>query len=169
MTTIEAEVKQLLTDVVLISYDIPASENTLRHRFLREVALHGGMQHTASCYLVPFSEDILEWANQLESAGHAVVWVSKQPDQKTAVAITAKYDDHLKTRCLGIDQKLVFLQEQIEAGRLKRAQNTAERILKMLQELSKISDAYNPPWLKPKIAELGYKLKEVYEHGQEGS
>ncbi len=159
----KAEVKELILDFVLIMYDIPAVEKKLRRQFIRDALEMGAEQYTESVYLLPFSEKALEMANQLESAGHAVVFSAHQHDMAKAVEINVKYAEGIKNRCNVISQRLVIVQEYIKKGSLLRAQGMGKKTGKLLKELVKINENYQPGWLKPKIEELLSKWKEVHE------
>ncbi len=162
MTT-KAEEKELILDFVLIMYDIPAVEKQLRRRFIRDALEMGAEQYTESVYLLPFSEKALTMANELESAGHAVVFSAHQHDMTKAVEINVKYAAGIKNRCKAIEQRLVIVQDYIKRGCLLRAQGMGEKTGKLLKELVKINENYHPGWLKPKIEELLKKWKEVHE------
>ena len=102
-------------------------------------------------------------ANELESAGHAVVFSAHQHDLTKAIEINVKYSTGIKNRCKVIEQRLVIVQEYIKKGNLLRAQGMAVKTARLLEELHKINENYHPGWLKPKIEELLNKMKEVYE------
>ena len=159
----KAEVKELILDFVLIMYDIPAVEKKLRHRFIRDALEMGAEQYTESVYLLPFSEQALEMANQLESAGHAVVFSAHQHDLAKATEINVKYSTGIKNRCKVIEQRLVIIGEYIKKGSLLRAQGMGLKTARLLKELVKINENYHPGWLKPKIEELLKKMEKVYE------
>ena len=158
-----AEVKELIVDWILCVYDIPATEKKLRRQFIKQALEMGAEQFTESCYMLPFSEKALEMANELESAGHAVVWSAHQHDMTKAVEINVKYATGIKNRCNVISQRLVIVQEYIKAGKLLRAQGMGIKTGKLLTELVKINENYKPEWLKPKLEELLSKWKEVHE------
>jgi len=162
MTT-KAEEKELILDFVLIMYDIPAVEKKLRRRFINDALAMGAEQYTESVYLLPFSEKALEMANELESAGHAVVFSAHQHDMAKAVEINVKYATGVENRCKAIEQRLVMVQEYIKKGWLTRAENMGRKTRKLLTELIKINENYKPGWLEPKIGDLLSKWKEVHE------
>ncbi len=159
----KAESKELIQDFVLINYDIPAAEKKLRHQFLKKAKEMGAEQYTESVYLLPFSEEALKMADELESAGHAVVWSAHQQNLGKALEINVKYADGIKKRCSVIEQRLVIVQEYITKGWLQRAQNMGKKTGELLSGLVKINENYQPGWLKPKIEELLEKWKEVHE------
>ncbi len=159
----QVETKELLTDWILLTYDIPAKEKKLRRQFLKEAHAIGAEVNTESVYLIPYSEKAMALANELESAGHAVVWAAHQHDLKKAVEINIKYEEGIKNRCKAIEQRLAIVQEYIKKGWLRRAQIMGMKTGQMLSELVKINENYQPGWLKPKIEELLNKWKEVHE------
>ncbi len=159
----KAEVKELILDFVLIMYDIPAVEKQLRRQFLKDVYEMGGEQYTESAYLLPYSEKAIKMADELESAGHAVVFRSQPYNITKTVEINVKYATGIKNRCKVISQRLVIVQDYIKKGNLLRAQGMGIKTGKLLKELVKINENYKPGWLKPKIEELLSKWKEVHE------
>ncbi len=158
----QAEVKELLSDWVLISYDIPAKEKQLRRTFIRDAIALGAEQFTESCYLLPFGDKAMELANKLESAGHAVVWQAHMPDEAKALEITAKYQDGVKGRCQVIEQRLVIAMDYIQKGWLKRARIMGRKTGKLLQELEQINENYDKPWLAERLQKLVKKWEEVH-------
>lgn len=160
----ECEVKTIIKDYILITYDIPADQKQLRRSFLKAAHAIGAESHTASVYLIPYSAEALAWANDLNSAGHAVVWQASQPDLVKAVEITAKYEGAMHARCDYIEQRIVMSQDYVNAGKLKMAMKMGVRTGELLQQLVQISKHFNPTWLQPRIEELYAKLKSIYEH-----
>ncbi len=159
----EIEIKLLIQDFVLITYDIPAKEKKLRRDFLNAMTAMGAEQYTESVYLLPYTYEVMELAAELESAGHAVVWRAYQPDEQKALEINNKYEQGIKDRCTAISQRLAIVQDYIAKGWLQRAQRMGMKTGKMLQELAKINDNYEPGWLKDKIDELVSKWKEIHQ------
>jgi len=161
----KGEVKVITQDYVLITYDIPAADSKLRKEVLKTMAAIGAVAYTQSCYLVPFSETSFNLANEISSKGHAVVWVSKQHDEKKALEIQFKYEEHLHIRCATIEQRLYTIKEHIEEGRLNRANRMAEKTHVLIDQLKKISLSFNPPWFLPRIAELENLMGQLYKKG----
>jgi CRISPR-associated endonuclease Cas2 len=159
----DAEVKELIQDFVLITYDIPAYAKSLRRKFLKEASAMGAEMYTESVYLCPLSEKTMTMANELESAGHAVIWLAHMPDEATAMAINMKYEDAVKNRCKSIRGRLAVMQNYISSGWLKRAQNMGIKTGKMLKELSTIYENYEKAWLKEELDELKAKWEEIYD------
>lgn len=159
----DVEVKLLIQDFVLITYDIPAKEKKLRREFLKAASALGAEIYTESVYLLPYTDQAMELAAELESAGHAVVWRAYQPDEQKALEINVKYEQGIKDRCMAIQTRLVIVQDYIAKGWLQRAQGMGMKTGKMLQELAKINENYEPGWLKDKIDELVSKWKEIHQ------
>jgi CRISPR/Cas system-associated protein endoribonuclease Cas2 len=159
---VKAEVKEILDEYVLLVFDIPANQAKLRKEVLKFLAAAGAVMHTASCYLMPYSELSFAIANEIALKGDVVVWVSKQKDQKKAKALTIQYDEHLKIRCTTIEQRLWAIKEHIESGQLGRANRMAEKTHALLDQLKKISQTYCPSWLLPRIGELETMMQQIY-------
>ena len=147
---------------MLITYDIPALSRKLRDKFIKKAKQLGAMAHTQSTYLIPYSENAMELANELESEGHAVVWKSHQPDKEKALAITNTYEEHVKLRCATISQRLVIAQEYIVAGRLFYAIRMGIKTGKLLQELAHIFESFSPEWLGGELLTLVEDWKKIY-------
>ncbi|MDP2726275.1 MAG: hypothetical protein Q8P59_01925 [Dehalococcoidia bacterium] len=162
----EAAVKEIVQDFVLLTFDIPATASKLRRTFLRDAHALGVICHTASVYLMPYSEKAMALANTLNSAGHAVVWRAHQPDQEQASAVMAKYETAVKVRCQLIEQRLALTSDYIAAGRLKLAQRMGILTGKLLKELAQIAEHWEAPWLPPRLEKLVAQWKGVYEYSQ---
>ena len=127
--------------------------------------------HTASVYLIPFSDQAFALANELAAVGHAVVWKSHQENLVLAAQITHDYAAHLQARCQLIEQRLVMAQEHLAAGRLKLAAKMGVKTAKLHEELAQIQETYGQKWLLERIIELGAKWEKTHggQYGQQES
>lgn len=157
------EIKQIVDDYLLLTYDLPATQGKLRKRFLKEAMAAGAIAHTQSVYLMPFSAKMQALANDLAATGHAVIWRSKQENAVTAKQITIKYAEHIQARCQLIEQRLVQVNDHIEAGRLGKATRMIKKTHELLDQLENISETFNPPWLKPRLDGLYFLMAQVYD------
>lgn len=162
MTT-EAEVKEIICDYVLITYDIPAKEKALRDAFLRDAKAIGAIQYTQSVYLLPQSVKAIELANKLASIGKAVVFTSSPVSQKVALEITTKYSDSIMTRCAYISQRLAICQDYIATGQLGVALRMGLKTGRLLKQLAVIKESFNPKWFETELEKLTSQWKEIYE------
>ena len=167
----EVEVKEIIQDYVLICYDIPQKEKALRHRFLKLAHSLGAVMHTASVYLMPYSDEAFKMAEELAAVGEAVVWKSHQANLAQAAGITHDYAAHLQARCQLIEQRLVMAQEHLAAGRLKLAAKMGVKTNKLHKELCKIQETYGQKWLLARIIELsaGWEKTHGGQYGQQES
>jgi len=163
------EVKEIVSDYLLLTYDIPASQGKLRKRFLKEAGESGAMMYTQSVYLMPWSDKMQAMANELAQTGHAVVWRSQQEHAGLAKSITIKYAEHIQARCQLIEQRLVQIKDHIEAGRLAHANRMAKKTHDLFIQLYKISETFNPPWLQPTLAILGGNMAQIYSYASSNS
>lgn len=158
----EAEVKEIQSDWVLITYDIPVTAEPVRHKFLKQAAALGAVQHTESVYILPYSDTSFALANELAQVADVIIWKSHQEDKEKAAAITESYEDHLKVRCDEIEQRLSISQDFITGGQLGVAARMGIKTLRLLKQLDKISQSFNPPWLKGRLEELAAKWSTIY-------
>ena len=164
----QVEVKEIVQDYILITYDIPAKDWKTRANFIRKARSIGAMMYTASCWLLPYSESVFELANEVATIGDAIVWKSHQDDKQKAYKITTSYEQHLEARCQYIYQRLERAQEYMTAGKLKTAAKMGIKTGQLLSELAQIAELFNKEWLKSRLGELVAQWKEIYGEGKSG-
>jgi len=163
------EVKQLIKNYILLVYDIPANQAATRYQFLKAAKEIGAISHTQSCYLLPYSVKAMEMAKQIAVVGDVVVWRSTQEDDKKALEITESYEQHIKIRCNYVEQRLIIAQEFITDGRLGKARLMGIKTGKLLGQLAKISENFNPEWFTKRLNELVLSWKQLYEPKKGGN
>lgn len=156
-------VKEIVQDYVLICFDIPQSAGKLRKTILRRIYEIGGVMHTSSNYLIPYSDQAMELANDIADSGQVVVWKSKQENTNVAKAITMNYESHLHLRCDVIDQRLAIIASHIFEGRLGKANRMAQKTHDLLEQLKQIANNYHTDWLPGAIEKLSNELSECYK------
>jgi hypothetical protein len=156
-----AEIRQIVQDYVLITFDIPQNQGKLRKLVLKKIHSIGGMMHTASVYLIPYSDKAMELANMIKEVGDVVVWTSHQDNLSTAKNITFSYDNHLAVRCSLISQRFYKIQQYIDKEQLGRANTMILKTKVLIDQLHKISETYCPSWLPEKLKEFDNQLSQV--------
>lgn len=156
------EIKEIQTEWILICFDIPQSAGKLRKLILRRISELGGVMNTASVYLLPYSENVMELANQISSDGDVVIWKSKQEHPEIAKTITMKYQEHLQKRCSAIQLRLAIIADHISKENLGKANRMALKTKHLLDQLKQIDANYQTSWLAKQIGILEISLKEVY-------
>lgn len=156
------QVKEIISDYILLTYDIPAKQKALRYQFLKKAGQIGAMQYTESVYLLPYSEESFQLASEMATSGKAVIWKSHQVDETKAISITQSYGQHIQARCAMIEQRLLTAQEHITKGHLRRALTMAIRTGNLLKELAIISKTYKPQWFVEKLDNLIAEWKTVH-------
>lgn len=153
------ELKEIISDYVLISYDIPACQGALRKRVLREMYEIGAIAHTQSVYLLPYSAKSLELANEISAGGSAYVFTSEMPNVDKAASISNKYAQHVKDRIFIINCRINKIGEHIKNQEFGRATKMIKKTKRLISQLKQIQETYNPPWL-PALVE---KLEEYFK------
>ncbi len=129
LSGIKLEVRDIVNEWLLITYDIPKSPegDKARIKFLNRAKVIGATQHTASVYLMPWTPEAELLAFEVATVGHACVWTSKPSDVKQAVELTEVYDDDLEKLLDGIAVRLDKIQVHWEADHHKRVSQMAEK------------------------------------------
>jgi ABC-type sugar transport system ATPase subunit len=162
------EVKQLVDEYILICFDIPQSQGKLRKKVLKAIHDIGGQMHTASVYIMPYSDQAMAVAEEIKGLGDVVLWRSKQLDLGKAEALTMNYAEHIVSRCQVISQRFVMIKDYIEQEQFGRATLMIIKTKRLLDQLKKINETFSPPWLPVKIAEFDSLLGQVMNVGKGG-
>lgn len=157
------EEKEIMQDYVLISYDIPCTNNKLRMWFVRKLHQLGAIKRTDSDYLIPYSDKVYELVSKVAEEANVDVWRSHMDDKATALEITESYGQAVLKRLEYIELRITMAQDHINAGRLSAAKKMGIRTGKLLDEVAQISETYHPQWLEPKLMELVMAWKKLYE------
>jgi hypothetical protein len=140
LADINIETKEIVGQFLLLTYDIPCNKegNLIRRRFLDQAHAIGAVQHTASVYLLPWTQEAEAIALELATMpkAHVLVWTSKPTDELMAKELTDDYDVNLeelldKVRA-EITSKVVF---HADLGHDKQAARIAKRLVKKVQGL----------------------------------
>jgi len=134
MTDSKIQIRDIVDNWILISYDIPNTEegNQARQHFLKEASAIGAVQHTESCYLIPDSPDAQILALNLAKTGggEVIVWGKAEPlNHKEEV--TARYDAKLEPLMDEIIERL----DKMDAYRFT---NKQKRVIKMIPKTERL-------------------------------
>lgn len=157
-----SEVKEFVDEYILIAYDIPANKAKQRKEVLKALWAIGAMGYSQSVYLIPAGAEGMALAKEIGAYGYAVIWKAKQDDPVIASKITINYEQYLKERVMLIQNRFAQIQAHLEMNHLDRANRMASKTNTLISQLEKISNNYNPAWLKPAIEQLWLELKQVY-------
>lgn len=156
------EPHEIFKDCVLLTYDIPKNLSSLRHRVLREIATMGGMGYTESVYLMPYSPETFDIANEIGKLAQVVIWVAHQHETEVVEQIVLSYDKFLYARCQLIESKLDKIEEAMAAGHLNNIPAMGRNAGKMIKGLLNIANTYSPPWFENDINKLVGKYKALF-------
>lgn len=109
MTDSKVKVREVVDKWLLLTYDLPKSEegNAARQQFLLAAAAIGAKQHTESVYLMPWSPEAERVALALAriKGGEVIVWTQAEPLNHKE-DITKGYDAALKPLLKEISERL---------------------------------------------------------------
>ncbi len=137
MSGIKLEAREIVTDWLLLTYDIPKSEagDRARRKFLDRARLIGATQHTASVYLMPWTQEAEVLAFEVAEVGQACVWTSKPTDTAKAEELTGAYDRELEKFLDAVAVRLDKIQVHWELEHHKRVEQMAEKTKEKLDGL----------------------------------
>ena len=161
MTDTVIEARELVDKWLLITYDIPHTENgdRARREFLNSARLIGASRHTDSVYLMPWTKHAEILALQLARAGEVCVWTSQTTDEAKATEITRNYDKGLQPQLDEISSRVDRITENINKNRMKRA-------LKMVDKTERMIDNMEQAIIRRGSAQLYVLLSLIKERFQ---
>lgn len=134
----DIEIKSIMTDFMLITYDIPSSKEGMKARadFLRTARRFGVVQHTESVYYAPWTTEANVAVTKLAGKGKVYVWRASVTDETQARYLTKVYDLTLMKWIEGISERLMRMREHVSAAHAGRAK-------KMLKVTAALVDGLN--------------------------
>ena len=137
MTDTVIEARELVDKWLLITYDIPHTENgdRARREFLNSARLIGASRHTDSVYLMPWTKHAEILALRLGRAGTVCVWTSQTTDEVKAAEITKNYDKGLQPQLDDISERIDKIAYNISKERMKRAYKMLDKTERMLDNM----------------------------------
>jgi vancomycin resistance protein YoaR len=117
------QVRDVVTDWLLLTYDIPHNEagDKARQQFLIDASAIGATRHTDSVYLMPDSPEAKVLALKLADTkgGEVIVWCNAQPLNHQA-EVSAAYDNALRQMVREISGRLDKMQQYANLNHQKR-------------------------------------------------
>jgi len=165
LSGVEAQVKEVLHDFILITYDLPTTEegNKARAKFLGDIRYIGGVMHSESCYLLPSSPESELAAVQLaEKTPLCYIWFSHIKDEAKAREITKEYDQSIKDGILKeIRERIAKMKKHAEDGKEGIVNRMRKKTEKMLKDAAGIAARRGSNRLCQKVDELKRELEDI--------
>jgi hypothetical protein len=134
MTDSKIRVREVVDSWMLITYDLPNSEegNMARQHFLIAAAAIGAVSQTESVYFMPWSPEAQILALNLAkvAGGEVIVWGKAEPLNRKD-EVTARYDAKLEPLMDGIVERL----DKMDAYRFT---NKQKRVIKMIPKTERL-------------------------------
>jgi len=113
---IEFNPRELVDDWILITYDIPATEegNIARQKFLKMAPKMGAVMHTKSVYLMPNTNECQLATLELSKIGKVYVWYSRAKDEHDKKELTELYDARIGEMVDDLRDRLARTQKHIK-------------------------------------------------------
>lgn len=91
-------------DWILITYDIPKSQDSIRKKTIRTLRKMGALRHTDSVYYLPFNAQAYELAANLP--GETYVWRSTPTSDSQANQLTKDFYNKIMAGVMLLDKRL---------------------------------------------------------------
>lgn len=156
------EVREILDEFILITYDIPCTEegNKARAYFLEMARRMGAVQHTESVYYMPWTQSADVAALVTAKAGRVYVWYTKA-DDATAKLLTAHYDVAVIAWIDDVRERLERISHHIQEHHFGLAENMLEKTVELLLELDDIVARRRGKVLRDDLGALRREIGEV--------
>lgn len=140
LTGTPINVKDIVEDWILITYDLPHTEegDKARREFLLSARSIGASRHTDSVYLLPRNPQAEVLALELSRVknGEVVIWYSEPADKTLLKELTETYDKGLEPILDEISERLDKTEEHLALEHYKRAEKMRGKTVQMLQDMT---------------------------------
>jgi hypothetical protein len=139
MTDTKIEAREIVDKWLLMTYDIPVSEegNKARYQFYLKARHLGATQHTESVYLMPWMPEAELMALDLAKIGKVIVWTAAATTESQAAEITARYDKALIPVLKEISTRIDRIAVLVEKEKSGLAQKMVEKTETMIKDMEK--------------------------------
>ncbi len=163
---IKFEPKELVDNWILLTYDLPAGEEggKARYQFLKKVPRIGGIMHTRSVYLIPWSEEAEIAAYEVAKAGQAFLWISNIKDEIKKKELTEFYDKEIYERLNDIASRIKRIKKHLENNEERSANRMIRKTGELLNDVTVAATHRNSIKILAKVTQL---YKELIEIGNE--
>lgn len=139
MTDIKIEAREIVSKWLLLTYDIPVTEegNKARYQFYLKARHLGATQHTESVWLMPWVPEAELMALDLARNGKVIVWTAATTTESQAAEITQRYDKALIPVLREISVRVDRIARFIEQEKTGLAKKMIEKTGIMLKDMEK--------------------------------
>jgi len=165
LSGVEAQVKPYLTEWILITYDLPTTEegNKARAEFLETVWHLGGVMHSKSCYLMPSTPEAELAAVRLaEVTKSAYIWFSSIKDEAKARELTEEYDKAIKDDILKeLKERITKMKKHAEDGKEAVVNRMRKKTEKLIKDAAGIAARRGSEKLAKEVSRLKSEYEEI--------
>jgi hypothetical protein len=165
LSGVEAQVKEVISDWILVTYDLPTTEegNKARAKFLDNVRYIGGVMHSESCYLLPSSPSSeLATIELAERTPSCYVWFSSVHSIDKAKELTHEYDKSVNDDILKeLKERITKMEKHAEDGKESVVNRMRKKTQKMLVDAAGIAARRGSERLAQQVEKLKTRYEEI--------
>lgn len=152
------EIRRIEKDWILVVYDIPVEEDSLRKRVLRHLHSLGALQFTESVYYMPYTEEGISAAREISSGGTLFIW-SSTVEEDGARLLTDKFAMDIFSAVDDIDLKVCKAENLLESG--ERIDWRLKSLRAKLRGLDRAAFLVRSDVFTGRLSEVGHRLSEL--------
>ena len=158
----QPEVKKVEENWILITYDIPRNEGSIRKSVLRRLHRLGALQFTESVYYLPYSPEGMAAAKEVcKGTGSVYAWYSKMIEGEQARELTIKYILDITVAIENLETKVWQLEHMVDYDP-KKASWKIKELRQTYRQLHKAASLIDtPPLLFQRLSDVRQSLEAV--------
>ena len=136
LNDIKIDIKDIHSDWVLLTYDIPNTKegSDIRREFLNKAKWLGAIQHTESVYMMPWTKSVNNMIVKLSAVGEIFIFYTNV-NQLQAVDLTSKYDTALQTTIHSLESRLNKMNSHAADGHYGQVRRMSKITWEKVQDL----------------------------------
>lgn len=157
---VELNVRDLVDDWILITYDLPATEegDIARQKFLKQAPKIGAVMHTKSVYLMPNTNACQTEAVELSKIGKVFIWKTQANDKKHARELTDLYDSKVKEMVNDLEDRMNRIRKHLNDKKEGISNRMLDKTLELFDNILFATAQRGDKKLYDKLTDIHNKL-----------
>ena len=139
MLEVPVNVKEMKSDFVLITYDLPNTPEGMKARveFLARARRYGAVQHSETVYFVPWTDQVNYLILNLAEKGKSFIWFANT-DGDTKRQLMMHYELTVRGWLKEIEERLDRMSAHLAQGKFGIAERMMDKTLEMVKDMDAI-------------------------------
>ena len=166
LSDITVEAKVIQEDWALLTYDLPntAEGTAVRHQFLKKARWLGAVQHTQSCYLLPWTKATNSIILQLAEAGDIFVFYSNGVADMNIIELSNSYDTKVMDAVADLEERMDRIENHLSEEKYKTARKMFRVSWERIQSITVAICARGNEVVAKRLQEVIMRLKAAEQN-----